>query len=184
MAEPDEDTLRREDAERVRRALGFVKPAPLRREECREAVDIALINLDYGISQRHAAEHRHTKAAKTAVDRLAAALRRVDVALKSKDLEEYTRLQFASIAADWQYWLERHKSKVPSGTLTRMDAERKRRAISAAHVLMKKYGADGAAEDTRKSSDFCKLAALIFGKPTADLSNQCKAFCRKRRVSK
>jgi hypothetical protein len=185
MTAPDEDALRPEDAIRVRRALGLIKPTQARRDECHEAVEIALINLDYTISQQRSAEHSRTKAGKKATEQLVAALRRLDFVLKNRDLDLYTRLYFANThSAEWQKWLEYHKAKTPSGKLTRMVAETKRHAVREAHALMQEYGATGAAKDTKKGSDFCRLAALIFGRPATDLRNQCKAFCRKKPASK
>jgi hypothetical protein len=62
----------------------------------------------------------------------------------------------------------------PSSKLAR-SAYKKQIAAEEALWLMRKYGVDVA---TTKGGAFCTLAALLYGKPRADLQPQCRAAVR------
>jgi hypothetical protein len=72
---------------------------------------------------------------------------------------------------------ERYASE-PSGKLAR-SAYRKQLAAEEALWLLGKYGVDVV---TTKGGVFCVLAALLYGKPQADLQPHCRAALQSRRT--
>ena len=70
---------------------------------------------------------------------------------------------------------ERYASE-PSSNLAR-SAHKKRLAAQEALWLMRKYRIDIV---TTKGGTFCRLAALLYGKPRADLVNHCRAALQSR----
>jgi hypothetical protein len=59
---------------------------------------------------------------------------------------------------------------------TRLNALKKRLAVAEAYQLLQKYGSKRVT--ATKGSKFCRVAALLYGDPEADLINQCKAYVR------
>jgi hypothetical protein len=71
-------------------------------------------------------------------------------------------------------------AKEPSGKPER-SAYKKRLAAEEAMWLLRKYGLDVV---TTKGGDFCRLAALLYGKPQADLQRHCRAALQHRGTAK
>jgi len=64
-----------------------------------------------------------------------------------------------------------------SSSKTARNAFKKRLAAEEAVWLLRKYGVDVMSS---KEGAFCTLAALLYGKPQADLQHQCRAALRNR----
>ncbi|HZN30465.1 MAG TPA: hypothetical protein VFB88_13995 [Xanthobacteraceae bacterium] len=118
---------------------------------------------------------RRTKKGKIAAGRLAKALRRVDVALKSDDLFPLLR---ASYLPDWKLaiWID-HCEALAEKSLgdDAGTGEIERCAASKAYDLMQKYGKP---VSTTKRSPFERLAAALSGDVTADFHHHCRAAVR------
>ena len=67
-------------------------------------------------------------------------------------------------------------ARQPSSKTAR-NAFKKRLAAEEAVWLLRKYGVD---LTSSKEGAFCKLGALLYGKPQADLQRQCRAALRNR----
>jgi hypothetical protein len=184
MSAQIEEAIRIAYAEPVRRAFALIKPKAEWRDACRYDVETALIEIKFIIGQLRANSYPRTKLAKLAARRLVRALRHVETVLKDKNLDFSIKKFFPR--TELLKWAVRCKGLVetPSGKLKRTNAEAKRLAVREANSLMRDYGEPGAARDTTKGSTFCRLAALLYGDPKADLHNQCRAALRKKRGSK
>jgi hypothetical protein len=160
--------FRAKHAETIRRALKLIAPVRRSSKACRYDVETAIIDLQY---DRNLAG-KEFKPAKQAAARLAAALRRVEVVAKHKALgiDVHLFFPYAEIAK-WRSDMEkRAKAKAPIKT-ARKDADAKRRAVSAALSLMRYSNVPNA----DKGRHFRKLAALLYGEPSANLVKQCQA---------
>lgn len=170
--------FRAKHAATIRRALALIAPASQSRKACRYDVETAIIDLEH-CGNRIGEEFKRTK---LAAGRLAAALRRVERLIKNENaLGNHVHLFFPHAEiAKWRSELEKTASAKAPAKKTQKDANAKRRAVHEALGLMRH---SSAAIEVKRGSVFCKLAALLYGKPTADLTNQCKASIslRKRR---
>ena len=180
MSDEVEEAIRVEYAKRVQQAFALIKPKAVRRDACRYDVEEALIEIDR-IGLDSAVSRPRTKAAKKAAGRLAGALERVEVVLKDRGLDTYIRICFPK--AELSRWKLKCQelAKTTSGKLVRTNARKKRLAVGEASWLMDRYGGRAVAT---KGSDFCRLAALLYGDAKADLTNQCRAYLRKKRGQK
>ena len=171
-------------AELIRRAIDLIKPQSRQCAACREDVEKVTLRLATGGAWLRAKVQGRTKQGKQAVGRLATALRRVEVALKDEELGGIYRGLFTRFVSPERldelvkYYVE--VARTPSGKIPRQSAQAKRIAIGKACSLMAKYCASEAGK-TAKGSRVCKLASLLYGKPSTDLSNQCKAALREGR---
>jgi hypothetical protein len=175
------EATRKKYAVPTRRAIELIKPKERERDACRYDVETTLASIDYFNSKRLVDSNFKTKRAKKAAERLASALRRVDTALKDKNLDFFLMRHFPFSRDQVLDWISRCEFawKFPSGKKgIQLKAEKKQIAVSEAHSLMKQYGAH---IKTAKGSDFCRLAALLFGELEADLHNQCRAALREKR---
>jgi hypothetical protein len=158
----------------VRRALTLIDPKAPARRDCRSDVERADVNIRLAILQGYHASVRRTKEAKKAAHRLATALRNVEG--RYSDILKHFPVRGFPRQELWKFRLGFERmANTPSGKLPRAGAEEKRLAVAAAHNLMRKYGARITAT---QGSKFCRLAALMYRKPTADLHTQCKAHIR------
>jgi hypothetical protein len=117
---------------------------------------------------------RRTKKGKIAAGRLAKALRRVDIALKSDDL--FSPLTFYLPHDKLLRWID-HCEAISEKSLN-ADAstgEAERCAASQAYDLMRRYDRP---ISTTKRSPFEKLAAALSGDVTADFHHYCRAVVR------
>ena len=165
----------------VRRAVALIKPKANRRDACRLDVEGALIEIEFMDAQLRSGNNNRTKLTKQATRRLARALRHLETVLKDKNLD--VRVQLFFPRTELSKWTAHRKDLVntPSGKLKRAKAVKKRHAIGEAHLLMLNYAGPNAAKNTSRGSTFCRLAAVLFGKPAEELHNQCKEALRKKR---
>jgi hypothetical protein len=172
---------RAKNAEPIRRAINLIAPSIDLRAACCYDVETAMIELEYFTNQLPG----RIKPAKLAADDLAKALRRVEVAMKNKNLDYEVQLFFPlSEVLKWKSKCEA-LAKTPPKRHRQKGAQEKKLAISAAYGLMIKYATLREREDTAEGSRFCKLAALLYGKPDVDLHLQCKAaVCEARKRKK
>jgi hypothetical protein len=129
-----------------------------------------------------------TKADKREARRIASALRRVSDRVrdfnKSKGDFPLNGFPFAELTK-WKQVFDK-MAEASSKKNTRLNALKKRLAVGEAYELLKNYGPtrrrDGRDLPGRitatKGGKFCRLAALLYGKPETDLTNQCKAYIR------
>jgi hypothetical protein len=131
-----------------------------------------------------AKDQGNTKQGKLAAGKVARALRVARIALKDARLDLALKAYLTmNISPEKLQALEHHcekQARFRSGSLPRKVAERKSAAITAAVALMKQY-CKGEADNAAKGSPLCKLASLLYGQPSADLSNQCKTALREAR---
>jgi hypothetical protein len=170
------DLLRQE---LVRQAIALIKPKEEARDECQYEITLSDAAIDMALLDDRFATAPKRKQAKKAVRRLASALRRVEIALLGVvnfDLRIPMPID-DDLIRNWREDVELI-AKTPSGKLTRESAERKRLAVAEAHRLLEKYGA---AITPTRGSNFCRLAALLYGDPRANLRNQCRAHRRSPR---
>jgi hypothetical protein len=151
----------------VDRAVELIAPGDF--DECREAVkDLIAEN---GVALANRMPRSKTKAARKAAGRVASALRRLEVALKNENLNSGVWAMLSPVVA-WRPLCE-EIAKPPSGKKEpRWGAEEKRIAVRMARQLMLRFSREKIS--SKPKSSFCKLAALLYGKPSADLSNQCR----------
>ncbi|MBR1157197.1 hypothetical protein [Bradyrhizobium sp. JYMT SZCCT0428] len=176
---PEMVAFRAKHAETIRRALALIAPSRQPSEACRYDVETAIVDL-----QRYRNRAREEfKLAKLAAARLEAALCRVEFLLEKDKNLPLDVLMFFPRAEIARWRLDMKKAaevKAPVKT-SQKDADYKRRAVLAARSLMHH---SSVAIDAKRGSRFCKLAALLYGKPTADLTNQCKAAIAVKRRRK
>lgn len=137
-------------------------------------VDGIYENIDTHLQSQEFVAIGRTKSQKTAARRIVNALRRVEIELNSI---ERSRFYFRSFPRaelrDWRLFFE-ELSSGKSGKLTRLNAAKKRFAITKAYELLYDYYPSYRIT-AAKDGKFCKLSALLYGYPDIDLSNQCKA---------
>jgi hypothetical protein len=165
-------------------AVRLIKPAAQQKDACREEVEKVTLALAGTGALLGAKDQGKTKQGKQAAGRVARALRVARIALKDERLDVALKSYLtANISPETLQALEHlceKSARAPSGKLPRKVAERKRAAVTAALALMAKY-CGSEADNAAKGSRVCKLAALFYGKPDIDLSNQCKAALRENR---
>jgi hypothetical protein len=161
-----------------------IKPAAHRRDSCREEVEKVTLALAASGALLGAKDQGNTKQGKLAAGKVARALRVARIALKDARLDLALKAYLTmNISPEKLQALEHHcekQARFRSGSLPRKVAERKSAAITAAVALMKQY-CKGEADNAAKGSPLCKLASLLYGQPSADLSNQCKTALREAR---
>lgn len=168
----------------VRRGVALLKPAADLRDDCRQAVEVALLEVPGTVDDVTHREYSKTKPAKRAAAQLAVALRKLAAAVKNEDLDD--DLRPSTVDANELVRLAHQCEKaatIPSGKTPRRKTLTKDLSAFWAYNLMLEYAGATEAENAKKGSRFCQLAALLFGEPAADLSNQCKAMIRRRKKS-
>ena len=150
-------------------------------DACREAVKDLIAENGVELANRKAMSK--TKAARKAAGRVASALYRLEVALKDEDLDAGVKAILSPVVSGQWRKLCEEIAEPPSGKKEpRWGAEEKRIAVQMARQLMLRFSKEKIS--AKPNSSFCKLAALLYGKPSADLSNQCKEALSKKRGSK
>ena len=170
--------------ETIDAALKILKPGA-RYDECRELIEYRILDREFELGQKSAISYSRTKPAKLAAGRLGDALRRVDHLLKDKNLDVEIELCFPKGAI--VEWLARCQELAAAPSLKKaihLQAEKKRRAVQEARGLMQRFGSSDVAISAKPGGDFCRLAAVLYGEPNADLRNQCRVAVRKKRGSK
>jgi hypothetical protein len=161
----------------VRRAVELIGPVKQERDDRRRwDVERAFSDNRFALYLEDFKAFARTKSQKKAARQLVSALRRVEIALpKLFDDHRFPPRGFPSHELKkWQSIFTKI-AKTPSGTLTRVGAKRKHLAVAEACKLLKRY--DKRITATTRSK-FCQLAALLYGDPEANLTNQCKAHVR------
>jgi hypothetical protein len=121
-----------------------------------------------------------TKPQKTAARRLAAALRRVEVAAKNPNLAFDAQLIFSFDVEGFELMrraaeaIAYQKLAPPSPA----DGAKSYAAKAAARLLLK----HGLPLNVTRGGKFCRLAALLYGDPKADLFRQCRATAKAARA--
>lgn len=168
------------NADLVRRAVALINPAADLRDEAKDAVSSALLDMPGVLDETLQPDWWKTKPAKMAASRLAVAARRLAAALRDADLDD--DLRPSNISADELTQLARRCDALvatPSGKTPRMKTWRKGLAVYYAYGLMQDYAdPPSAVEDAKKGSRFCRLAAILSGDPSADLHRGCRARLR------
>lgn len=162
--------LKRDDKPMVQQAVKLIGPSACQEDVEYDMDAVAVMNTT-ALSNRKAA----TKRAKRAAGRLAAALRRVEDAAKSQDLDTSISLFPRETISKWKRHCEKLAKTLPRKPAPNADA--KRLAAAYALNLLRKYDKHVA---TTKGSNFCRLAALLYGDPKADLQHQCRAVLPER----
>jgi hypothetical protein len=145
--------------------------------ECQEDVERAIEEIEW----RRTLNARRTKKQKAAALRLAQALRRVNVAMKSSDLYPLLR---SSYLPDWRLsiWIS-HCQAIADRPFSRNDGtgigETEKYIASKAYDLMQRYDRP---ISTTKRSPFEKLAAALSGDVTADFHHYCRAVVRSAKL--
>jgi len=149
-------------------------------DACREAVKDLIAENVLALAARKSMSK--TKAARKVAGRVASDLHRLEVALKNKDLDPgVSIITLPSVIQDRSFFEK--MAEPPSGKKEpRWGAEEKRIAVQMARQLMSRFSKEKIS--AKPNSSFCKLAALLYGNPSADLSNQCKKALSKKRGSK
>jgi hypothetical protein len=158
----------RDDENIVRQAVKLIG-----NPDCREDVEFALDAVAVMNTTMSASRRTATKRAKRAAGSLAAALRRVEMAADSKDLDMTVMCFPRKIISKWKRHSEK-LAKTPSQKPA-PNSDAKKRAAEYALGLLRKYDKHVA---TTKGSRFCRLAALLYADPKADLHHQCRAVVK------
>jgi hypothetical protein len=165
---------------------------PSVREVCRMDVEVALGEIGFALYIANFSRWGKTKADKRKASQIARALQHVsnlvrefnnmkgDFPLKAFPFAELTK---------WKQVFDK-MAELSSKKNTQLNALKKRLAVAEAYQLLKKYGParhrrghDLPSITATKGGKFCRLAALLYGKPKTDLTNQCKAYIRVRTSS-
>lgn len=163
----------------VRRAVRLIGPAPEHRAECDAMVRRAIEESSESSKSIATARWVSTsKAKRKAHNRVAERLRRLQVALKDTNLEQDVRL-FASPTGldDWRKLAEARGAE--TGKTIQMKAYRKTIAAAQAINLLERFGKRKEISEKKKGSPLCRLAAVLYGNPNADLRYPCRVALRK-----
>ena len=186
----------------VRRAVTVIAPAPARRAECEAKVRAAFAMVSNNPFARMF--HGNTKRAKLQAGRLSAVIRRLRATLGHPDLDKHLRSFFPDMDVpgilakdfartvplrspdDWlqwhetgrwlDEWLERAEAaQSKKGKTIRLNATKKKQASLHAVHLLKVFKKE---ISTARGSRLCRLAALLYGQPRANLQKQCREVLR------
>jgi hypothetical protein len=158
-------------------AVELIKPIEQELYECRCGVEDAFKEIGYALYLERFWATTSTKSQKKAAEQFASALRRIEIALPElfNDPDFPVRGFPKAELLKWRPILEEIGDS-RSRKRPQMNALKKRLAVAEAHQLLQKYGSRRVT--ATKNGEFCRLAALLYGDPKADLINQCKAYIR------
>jgi hypothetical protein len=177
-AEDDFVIWQQQNAAEIKRALKLIKPTREHTESCIDSIEWKMIEPKFMLDQARIGYR--SKLSRTAARRIVVALRRVLHLLNSRHLDVSLRFFPRAEIHKWKIHCE-ELAKANARKFPREKAEGKRLAAAAAYELLYFYQSREVAEDASDGSRFCKLAALLYGEPTANLKNQCRAEIRKNR---
>jgi hypothetical protein len=146
------------------------------RDVCRMDVEDALRDINFALFIENFYAFGRTKADKSRARQIAKALRRVNDLVRSFNKPNFPLMSFPfDELRKWKKVFAKME-ETPSKEITRLNALKKRLAVAEAYELLQKYGSERVT--AAKGGKFCRLAALLYGDPKADLINQCKAYIR------
>ena len=189
----------------LRRAVAVIGPPAERRAACEAMVRAAFTMVENNPFARM--YHGNTKRAKLQARRLSAVIKRTLVVLNHPDLSEDLRSFFPDSdmhrifdekfaralrlpapdnrlklkASETIRWLKEalrraEAAQTKKGQTIRQDATKKKQAILHAGHLLLEFKME--ISTASRSSKFCRLAALLYGRPKANLQVQCREFLR------
>jgi hypothetical protein len=161
----------RDDARRATLVREAMRPIGTRK--CREDVESVFKYLEFR-SVRDS-RPRATKLGKLAAKSLRRALRRAEVAAKNEYLDWDARRWFPREEIKKLIGICDELEKTPSSRPA-PNARAKKLAAIGAHCLLRKF--DEHSITTTKGGAFCRLAAVLYGNPDADLQHHCRAVKR------
>jgi hypothetical protein len=157
----------------VERGLEIIEPDPERWDACRRDIQDALTEIYVGRTTRDPMRPK-TKREREASKRLASALRRVQIAAASADVDPviYTTFPHLEIHSLIKFCdrIERDRARLEG-----RDEPWKVVAVIRALFLLENYGRE---VTTTKGSRFPRLAALLAGEPKADRTYLCREVLR------
>jgi hypothetical protein len=134
----------------------------------------ALRNIEFALFIEQFYAFGRTKEDKGKARKIAKALRRVDDYVRGFNKPNFPLVGFPfKELRKWKQVFTK-MGETPSGKIRQLNALRKRLAAAEAYQLLRKYGLKRI--EATKGGKFCRLAALLYGDPQADLINQCKAY--------
>jgi hypothetical protein len=143
---------------------------------CRIDVEDALTDIGVALFIENFYAFGRTKADKGRARQIAKALRRVDDLVRGFNKPNFPLVGFPfDELRKWKQVFAKMEEK-PSEESPRLNALKKRLAVAGAYQLLQKYGSKRVT--ATKGGKFCRLAALLYGDPEADLINQCRAYIR------
>jgi hypothetical protein len=146
------------------------------RDVCRTDVEDSLWDISFALFIENFYAFGRTKADKGQARQIAKALRRVDDLVRGFNKPNFPLVGFPfDELRKWKHVFAKMGEK-PSEESTRLNALKKRLAVAEAYQLLQKYGSKRVT--ATKGGKFCRLTALLYGDPEADLINQCKAHIR------
>jgi hypothetical protein len=177
------------NAEQVGRIVRLVKPKPKELEACREDVERITFQLSYENALHRELEKRRTKKGARALTKLGTLIRGFTIALKDEDLDSKIAFEVGAVFPSIEdlkrlsntYLRLAETNKPGRGKSPRKKTKAKREAIARAHALLVKYRTPVVANDAKNNSLFCKLAAVLYGEPSANVSIQCQEYIRDNR---
>jgi hypothetical protein len=162
----------------VRGAVRLIGPPLERRDECKDMVRRAIVECsESGNSITTVRWVSPSRDKREAANRLHEVLRRLRVVLfKDTNLDQDLRLLSPDQIDDW---LKQAKAAgAETGKPIQLKARRKLIAAAQAIDLLEHFGKEISAQ---KGSPLCRLAAVLYGDPEADLQFNCRKALRKIR---
>jgi hypothetical protein len=158
-------------------AVELIAPEARERYECWCGVEDAFKEIGYALYLERFCATTSTKSQRKVARQLAIVLKRIGNALPElfNDPDFPVRGFPKAELLKWRPILEEIGDSRPRKR-PQMNALKKRLAVAEAHQLLRKYSSTRVT--ATKGGKFCRLAALLYGDPKADLINQCKAYIR------
>jgi hypothetical protein len=155
----------------VQKAVKLIDPDEHRREECFNAVHVALAGIKSSEADlRRMWERNSTHGRRTAAKLETAIKRLLDILDKPTAPNLHKQAETKPLLRLWQ----RRAGSVARDKITppfRFNAQKKLTAAALAHNLLYQFNRD---RDMTEGSRFCQLAALLYGKPNANFHSPCR----------
>jgi hypothetical protein len=170
-------------AETVRRAVALIGPDKGRHAECENAVRVALLMARGSAEdiQRHS--RRRGKTGKHAVDRLHKGLQVVQKVIQGQNLPPELRQIISSLISpdDLARAIKLvNKERIKTGERYPYKATQKNMAAVLAYDILRQFNKKISAT---KGSAFCKLTALLYGEPGANMQYTCRTFLEDKKFN-
>jgi hypothetical protein len=178
----------------VNRAVELIGPDKDRRDECFNAVHVALEEVKVSEAGLRKKFHRNTKRAKRAAGRWATGIRRlqdifVDPNIPAENVliiggsDHLTDSEFQDqLRETWRLlvkWRQQAEAvQKQTGRLKfQFDAEKRKNVAEQAYRLLQQFNREISATEGRV---FCRLAALLYGDPKAKFHSPCSKVMRRQ----